>query len=158
MKGKQAQLTDSRAANQTIATFGYPETLIAEYSKWVVLLRPQQVTLGALVLACKEPAVAFSEISAAAFAGLAAAIRDVEAALRDGFAYDKLNYLMLMMVDPHVHFHVLPRYGGQREFAGVRFADAGWPAVPNLGAVTELDPKQRAALVDFLRQGWPKAR
>lgn len=155
MKGNQAQLTDPRAANETIATFGYPEALIAEYPDWVVLLRPQQVTLGALVLACKEPAVAFSEISAAAFAGLADATRDIEAALRDGFAPDKLNYLMLMMVDPHVHFHVLPRYGGEREFAGVRFADAGWPAVPNLGAVTALDPGQRAALVDFLRQSWP---
>ncbi len=158
MKGIQAQLTESQAANETIATFGYPETLIAEYRSWVVLLRPQQVTLGALVLACKEPAVEFSTISAAAFAGLAAAIRDIEAALRDGFAPDKLNYLMLMMVDPHVHFHVLPRYSGEREFAGVRFADPGWPAVPNLGAVTELDPEQRVALTGFLRQRWPKSR
>ncbi len=157
MKGIQAQLTVSQAANETIATFGYPDTLIAEYANWVVLLRPQQVTLGALVLACKEPAVAFSEISAAAFAGLAAATRDIEAALRDGFAPDKLNYLMLMMVDPHVHFHVLPRYGGAREFAGVQFGDAGWPAVPKLGAVTELDLEQRAALIEFMRQLWPTA-
>ena len=157
MKGNRAQLTDSRAANKTIATFGYPETLIAEYPDWVVLLRPQQVTLGALVLGCKEPATAFSEISATAFAGLADAIRDIEVALRDGFAPDKLNYLMLMMVDPHVHFHVLPRYGGAREFASVQFADAGWPAVPNLGAVTELDLEQRAALIEFMRQLWPAA-
>ena len=158
MKGNQAQLTDSQAANETIAAFGYPETLIAEYPEWVVMLRGQQVTLGALVLACKEPAVAFADIGAAAFAGLAVATRDIEAALGDGFAYDKLNYLMLMMVDPHVHFHVLPRYSGEREFAGVRFADPGWPAVPNLGAVTELDPEQRAALTGFLRQRWPKSR
>ena len=37
--------------NATILKFGYPDTLIAEYPDWFVLLRPQQVTAGALVLA-----------------------------------------------------------------------------------------------------------
>jgi len=31
--------------NDTIRKFGYPDTLIHEYDHWVVLLRPQQVTL-----------------------------------------------------------------------------------------------------------------
>ena len=67
------------APNATIATFGYPETLIAEYSDWVVLLRPQQVTLASLVLACKEPATAFGDISQAAFANLKTVTGDIEA-------------------------------------------------------------------------------
>ena len=58
------------AANSTIAKFGYPGSLLADYQHWVVLLRPQQVTLGALVLACKSEALAFSDIGAAAFAEL----------------------------------------------------------------------------------------
>lgn len=145
------------AANETIAKFGYPGSLLAEYEHWVVLLRPQQVTLGSAILACKEPVTAFSEISAAAFAGLKAVTRDIESALGTAFGYDKINYLMLMMVDPHVHFHVIPRYAAVRDFAGVSFADAGWPAVPDLSAVTELEESQRTQLTALLRDTWTRA-
>ena len=37
--------------NDTIAKFGYPDSLVHEYDGWVVLLRHDQVTPGALVLA-----------------------------------------------------------------------------------------------------------
>ncbi len=142
------------AANETIAKFGYPHSLLADYEHWSVLLRPQQVTLGSLVLACREPATRFSDISPGAFSSLATVVADIEATLGQAFAYDKINYLMLMMVDPHVHFHVLPRYAEARTFAGVSFEDPGWPAVPNLGAHTDLDQGQRAALVEHLRGLW----
>lgn len=144
-----------RAANETIAKFGYPTTLLAEYEHWTVLLRPQQVTLGALVLACRQQATRFSDISQGAFTSLATVTRDLEAVLGEAFSYDKLNYLMLMMVDPHVHFHVVPRYAGPRVFGGVSFADRGWPGVPDLGAATALDQSQIAALADSLRGRWP---
>ena len=144
-----------QAPNPTIAAFGYPETLIADTGHWVVLLRPQQVTLASLVLACKEPATSFSEIGPEAFEGLGTAVGDIEACLRGAFAYDKINYLMLMMVDPHVHFHVLPRYSGTRSFAGLAFSDAGWPAAPNLQAVNEITAAQRAELIGHLRTRWP---
>jgi len=48
--------------NETMAKFGYPQSCLAEYDHWVVLLRPQQVTLGALILACREEATAFAQI------------------------------------------------------------------------------------------------
>ena len=51
--------------NETILKFGYPDTLITDYSSWVVLLRPQQATLGTLILASKEPVQAFGDVSAA---------------------------------------------------------------------------------------------
>ncbi len=63
-----------QAPNATIETFGYPETLIADTGHWVVLLRSQQVTLASLILACKEPATAFSEIGRDAFEGLGAVV------------------------------------------------------------------------------------
>jgi len=148
-------MSRQNSPNATIETFGYPETLIADYAHWVVLLRPQQATLGSLILACKEPATAFSDISAEAFRGLGVAVGDIEACLREAFAYDKINYLMLMMVDPHVHFHVLPRYAGPRSFAGHAFADAGWPAAPDLKAVNEITAEQRTALKAHLKERWP---
>ena len=45
---------------------------------------------------------------------------------------------MLMMVDPHVHFHVLPRYAQTRVFDGVQFPDTGWPGPPDLKSATDL--------------------
>ncbi|MEN8688320.1 MAG: HIT family protein [Desulfuromonadales bacterium] len=119
--------------NATMAKFGYPESLVREYDYWVVLLRPQQVTLGALVLICKEDADALSAVSVEAFAELKEITTALESGLKSCFTYDKINYLMLMMVDPDVHFHILPRYSAVRLFGETEFADPGWPGPPDLG-------------------------
>src|SRR3546814_17581551 len=86
------------------------------------------------------------------------AITDIEAALRQAVDYSKINYLMLMMVDPHVHFHVIPRYEGQRKAKGLSIEDKGWPNAPALGDAVELEAGQTAALVAWLRECWPSAR
>lgn len=137
--------------NDTIAKFGHPATLIAEYEHWVVLLRPAQPTLGALVLAAKSDVTAFGDLPAEAHAELKVATAAIEAALGQAVDYAKINYLMLMMVDPHVHFHVLPRYDGERSGAGLTVADAGWPAQPDLGQAVKLDEAQIAALTGWLK-------
>jgi len=137
--------------NDTIAKFGHPATLIAEYEHWVVLLRPAQPTLGALVLAAKSDVTAFGDLPAEAHAELKVATAAIEAALGLAVDYAKINYLMLMMVDPHVHFHVLPRYDGERSGAGLTVADAGWPAQPDLGQAVKLDEAQIAALTGWLK-------
>ena len=138
--------------NATIEKFGYPQTLIHEYESWVVLLRPQQATLGALVVACKESAEAFGDISPEAMTELSSVTRDIEAAASKCFSYQKINYLMLMMVDPHVHFHVLPRYEAPRSFESIEFSDPGWPGPPQIGSATATDAtvfeKIRQQLVD----------
>ena len=140
--------------NVTMEKFGYPATLVEEYNHWVVLLRPAQVTLGSLVLVCKDDAAAFPAISPEAFGELAQATRDIEATLSAFRAYDKINYLMLMMVDPDVHFHVLPRYASTQQFEDVDFPDAGWPAVPDLGTAVTPDDDLRSKLVAQLKEKW----
>lgn len=137
--------------NETIIKFGYPATLIAEFDHWVVLLRPAQPTLGALVLAAKSDATAFGDLPAEAHAELKIATAAIEAALGSAVGYARINYLMLMMVDPHVHFHVLPRYEGERGAAGLTVADAGWPGQPDLGQAVKLDDDAVAALSDWLK-------
>ena len=91
-------------ANATQLKFGYPATLIEAYDHWCVLLRPAQATLGALVLVCKDEATAFSAISSEAFGELGEVTKHIETALSNFRPYDKINYLMLMMVDRDVHF------------------------------------------------------
>ena len=137
--------------NVTIEKFGWPATLIAEFDHWLVLLRPAQPTLGSLVLAAKSDATAFAGLPGEAHAELKRVTGAIEAALARFTGYARLNYLMLMMVDPHVHFHVIPRYEGAREWGGVAFPDAGWPAVPQLGEAVKLEPAHREALVAELK-------
>jgi diadenosine tetraphosphate (Ap4A) HIT family hydrolase len=141
--------------NDTIRKFGYPDTLIWAYDHWVVLLRPQQVTLGSMVLACTEPVRDFHAVSAAGFTELHRVIGHIELAAGALTSYQKINYLMLMMVDPDVHFHVIPRYPTPVRFDGVDFADAGWPGPPTLGEVTATDAAANAALVTRLKALWP---
>ena len=140
--------------NATARKFGYPKSLVAETGHWMILVRPQQPTYGALVLVCKEEAQAFSDLSPAAFVDLKRAINGIEALLRHAVAYDRINYLMLMMVDPDVHFHVLPRYNGERIYAGHTFKDAGWPGPPALASHVALSEEEVTALAAVLAASW----
>lgn len=138
--------------NATIVKFGYPATLVAEYRHWVVLVRPAAATLGALVLAAKSDAVAYADLPAEVFAEQALVVARIEAALALFVGYEKINYLMLMMVDPHVHFHVLPRYEGSRGFFGGDYPDAGWPGMPVLAGAPTLDEATIARMAEKLRE------
>ncbi len=137
--------------NATIEKFGYPATLVRDYAEWLILLRPQQPTLGSLVLAAKSDATAFAALPPTAFAELQVVIADVEAALKAAVRYERINYLMLMMVDPHVHFHVIPRYEGERSWNRQAFPDAGWPGGPDLKCALVLEERDVAALVEELK-------
>lgn len=132
--------------NDTMRTFGYPDTCVAEYEHWVVLIRRKQITAGSLVLVCTSDARALGEVSPEAYAELAAVIAKMESALRQAFSYDKINYLALMMVDPQVHFHVVPRYASPRQAAGLELADTAWPGPPDVTKAVDLTDDQVAQL------------
>jgi diadenosine tetraphosphate (Ap4A) HIT family hydrolase len=138
--------------NPTIEKFGYPGTLVREFDHWVVLLRPAQATLGSLVLAAKSDVTAYSELPREAFAEQREAIGAIERALASFVQYERINYLMLMMVDPNVHFHVIPRYLGERVWDGMSFPDAGWPGPPRLDGAVKLNEDQLQRLVTHLAQ------
>src|SRR5688572_18669648 len=135
--------------------FGYPDSLIREYEHWVVLLRPAQVTVGSLVLAAKGEATAFGQLPPGAHAELATVTKEIEATLLAEIGYEKINYLMLMMVDPHVHFHVLPRYSAARRFEGVDFEDRGWPGPPDLKAAPPITAALFSRLLHTVKSHWP---
>ena len=137
--------------NETIRKFGWPATLVAEFDHWLVLARPAQPTLGSLILAAKSDATAFGDLPLEAHAELKQATSAIEAALVRTVDYARINYLMLMMVDPNVHFHVIPRYEGAREWQGREFVDVGWPKAPDLGHAVALEGKELAALVEWLK-------
>jgi diadenosine tetraphosphate (Ap4A) HIT family hydrolase len=141
--------------NATMRKFGAPGSSVKAYSCWNALLRPAQVTLGSLVLVAFEPVRAFSALSPASFSELRKVVGDVETTLKKAFACDKINYLMLMMIDPDVHFHVIPRYAGPRNFAGREFSDAGWPGLPELQRPNATDDATNQAIFQHLAAAWP---
>ncbi|MEZ4287667.1 MAG: hypothetical protein R3A47_05890 [Polyangiales bacterium] len=96
------------------------------------------------MLSLKRDAADFGGVTADETKALADIVAQIESRTRAAFQYDKINYLMLMMVDPHVHFHVIPRYAAPRNFAGRQFADTGWPAVPSLAAESSTDDELQA--------------
>jgi diadenosine tetraphosphate (Ap4A) HIT family hydrolase len=114
------------------AKFRVDELLVAKTPAWSWSVRPAQATLGCGILSLNRYAARFSQVTAAEMAELAELVASLEAALAALSGYDAINYLMLMMVDHQVHFHVIPRYDGSRRFAGVDWLDPGWPALPAL--------------------------
>jgi diadenosine tetraphosphate (Ap4A) HIT family hydrolase len=133
-------------SHATLQKFGYPQTCLAEWNHWAVLLRPQQATFCALVLASRLDVKSIASLPAGAYAELQPVTTAIEAALASIRPFDKINYLCLMMVDPQVHFHVLPRYATAQEYGGTVFLDPGWPGPPDLKFANSVSDGARAAL------------
>lgn len=136
-----------------IEKFGLPYSLIRKYDHWTLLLRPQQVTLGCMILLYNRNEVKnFSMVEEKAFLEFGKIIMQIEPAIMKLFAFDKINYLMLMMVDPEVHFHIIPRYSGERSFAGYVFKDFAWPGPPDLSRYNDLTDEVRNKLMHEIKR------
>jgi diadenosine tetraphosphate (Ap4A) HIT family hydrolase len=110
--------------------FGGDGNLVGSTDHWVVLARPKQVTIGSCVLMARQDALSMSELSEDALRDLGRASGQLEDALAAVVGADKVNYLLLMMKDPQLHFHVIPRHEGSRELFGGVWEDANWPKPP----------------------------
>jgi len=132
--------------------FKVEELLVGETPAWSWSVRPAQPTLGAGILSLNRHADCFALVRADEMAELADLVGVVERSLRAAFAYDIVNYLMLMMVDRQVHFHVIPRYAKARRFAGLDWLDNGWPSFPAIGEAQHADhPGIAGAICQALR-------
>ncbi|MFA5015851.1 MAG: hypothetical protein WC549_10015 [Actinomycetota bacterium] len=67
------------------------------------------------------------DVSAEAWSEFGDVCTFVEATIKKAFGAEKFNYLALMMYDPEVHFHVIPRYSKPVRFANREFIDPDWP-------------------------------
>ena len=105
---------------------------VVETEHWIWSIRPDQVTLGSSIISLRREVCAFAACTQAEFQDLKVICESMESSLKAEFKYDKINYLMLMMRDPLVHFHVFPRYSAQPSFAGSAWPDANWPKPPDI--------------------------
>jgi glycerol-3-phosphate cytidylyltransferase len=137
--------------NVTLKKFGYPETLIKSYEYWNLLLRPGQITLGSMILICKEPVHQYSLISQEAMIEQKQVITEIEKILKHRFDYSKINYQMLMMLDPEVHFHVIPRYESSVEFCELSYDDQFWPKPVEMSYSLDIDDIHKEELLRTLK-------
>lgn len=142
--------------NETILQFNYPDSVIHEYNSWIVLMRPQQVTLGSLVLACKGEYESLAEVPADVYSELSIITSHIEKTLSKLFEYDRINYLLLMMRDKYVHFHVIPRYANKREVIGILFEDKTWPMPPDITKPLDTSKEDVQSLTKFIKDNWIK--
>ena len=109
------------------------------------MLRPAQLTLGSLVPSLMSRRAPFPNCY-----GFCRTHAVTPWSCRKAFSYDKLNYLMLMMVDPDVHFHIIPRYATSRYFEGIEFRDPAWPGAPDLGRINETNAEINRHIMNHL--------
>ena len=126
-------MTETRTLEEFKAKFRVEELKVLENHSWSWSVRPGQPTLGAGILSLNRYARKFSDVTGEEMKDLAKLVGTLEGAIKQAFDHNIMNYLMLMMVDHHVHYHVIPRYEGTRSFAGREWVDSGWPALPVLG-------------------------
>ena len=145
---------ETNTVNATLRKFGYPASLIREYTSWVVMIRPKQITLGCAIIAAKSACASLGGLTPREAAELPEVIRDFEAAVKNTAEAVKFNYLALMMVDPNPHFHAIPRYAEPVTLDGQVFIDASFPNAPDLHSVHELDSAELQRLKARLMAGW----
>ena len=125
--------------------FDKKNNLIKEYKYWNFLIRNRNSTLGNCVVVLKRHATALGDVTQEEMAEFSVVTREAEHALKKAWNYDKINWMLLMMQDNHVHFHVLPRYAAKRAFGGKEWIDDAWPAMAKI--FTEQKPQLSSDLL-----------
>ncbi len=133
--------------NETMTNFGYPELNLFEYEHWIVQLRKNQVTIGSLVAIAKSGATNLGALTSEEWAEFSQVCADLEQLLMSVFNAEKFNYLALMMVDPNVHFHIIPRYSVPVEFNSQKYEDPCWPGPTDLQTIEVTDDELESIFV-----------
>ena len=126
-------MSDQQLLKEFRTKFCVEDNLVLNTGAWSWSVRPAQATLGAGIISLNRYALHLSDVTPEEMKELASLIKTLESSIKSVFNHDIMNYLMLMMVDHHVHYHVIPRYNGDRSFAGLEWVDNGWPALPVMG-------------------------
>lgn len=106
--------------------------IIKEYNFWIWSLRKNQSTIGSCILFPKRECYRLSELTKEELTEMKLIYSEIENTLYKVFQYTNINYLTLMMVDPIVHTHILPRYKKALTYRGSVYGDDNYPHIPNL--------------------------
>ena len=105
--------------------------LIKEYEHWSVLIHTNQYYLGRCSVALEKHITDAADTSIAEEMEFWRIRRKLRDALQRTFHPDRINYSSLGNIVEHVHYHIIPRYKGKREFMGIEFQDEQWETNPS---------------------------
>lgn len=103
------------------------ELKIYESKYWEWILRKNHPTIGSSILYLKRECYSFSDLTIDEIIDYKEIVTIIEKTYKKLFNYDVMNYLMLMLVDKQLHFHVFPRYSKGVEFDNQLYKDTYWP-------------------------------
>ena len=133
------------------------ELTLFSSAHWRVLLRVKQITLGSLVLLPVDPIEDFDAATPDVAADFFRTVALSQSVLKKSFTPDRYNVIAAMMKDAFVHFHLIPRYSTEREFANETWTDSDWPQLVAFRDV-DTDRATRELLVDVLTQAFGRLR
>lgn len=96
------------------------------YDHWISSVSTRQHTLGSCVIKARRQGVErISELTEEELKELTLAMKELEMALQQhpAFVPNRFNYLQLGNSLHQLHFHMIPRYQTNREFAGLVWED-----------------------------------
>ena len=108
--------------------------ILGESAHWRVALNLNQNLLGKCIIVLRRHEEQVTRLTPDEWADLQQQVQAITDGLRLAFQPDHFNYAFLQNQDRHVHLHVIPRYAGPRQVAGLRFEDPDYPdhyAVPS---------------------------
>ena len=142
---------DKNEVNAAFAVKFKTEALfLVQVGTWNVAVRPGQLTLGSMVVSVRSGAFQFGDLSATEHSDMGAAFALAERLAITEFGATRINLLCLMMQDPIVHFHVLPRYSSSQDRYGKTWVDQDWPGPPVVGTCDTPDDVLQQIRTDLL--------
>lgn len=105
-------------------------TLIKNYGLWRILIDFKQPTLGSCLIVPHRHIEIISKLTGEEQQEYLLVIKNLDNTLRKSFNPDNINYLMLAMKVPHIHWHVVPRYQHPKEFNRIIWTDPNYGSLP----------------------------
>jgi diadenosine tetraphosphate (Ap4A) HIT family hydrolase len=101
--------------------------VIRRSARWRIAVDRNHNLLGKLIVVLGRHEESVSGLTCDEWGELLGELRWATERLDAAFAPDHFNHAFLQNQDRHVHLHVIPRYAGQRSFAGCDFSDPDYP-------------------------------
>lgn len=125
--------------------------VVLSNNRWTLVVNDNQATLGRVFFALNRHETDIARLTDDEVLSLWAFVRETKAALSALLAPDHFNFMFLMNLTPHVHFHIFPRYAAPRELAGQSFSDSRYGDHYDPNESRAMDAGVEPALVDSLR-------
>lgn len=108
----------------------YKDGFLKEYKHWVLEVSHRQHTLGSFIIFAKRKIENFSDLNEQEADELPIVMKEIEEVIKKLFDPGRFNYLQMGNSLHLLHFHGIPRYKNNIEFAGKTWIDKSWGHPP----------------------------